>query len=271
MALLDDAEPVAVDACLAGGRYLRGAYQDGTSEVTHSAVDAKSTADVGAEERMLAVLEESLPEHTVDAEESGVHPGDDRYRWVVDPLDGTNNFEAGLPTFASAVTLVVDGEPALAAAYVPMPDDLYVCRRDRGLRYGATPVDRAETPAPPPEAATVMSVVGHDVKREAATRAVSEAINRGIEAACKRRLESWCPTVHWGLLARGRIDGAVCYRPDEEEQSLGELFVEAVGYETARGDDGTEPAAAGDDGEWFVAARTDPLFEELLAVVEDAL
>ena len=126
-----------------------------------------------------------------------------------------------------------------------------------------------------------MSVVGHDVKREAATRAVSEAINRGIEAACKRRLESWCPTVHWGLLARGRIDGAVCYRPDEEEQRLGELFVEAVGYETARSDDGTEPAAAGDggtepatageDGEWFVAARTDPLFEELLAVVEDAL
>ena len=271
MALLDDAEPVAVDACLAGGRYLRGTYQDGTSEVTHSSVDAKSTADAGAEERMLAVLEESFPEHTVDAEESGVHPGDDRYRWVVDPLDGTNNFEAGLPTFASAVTLVVDGDPALAAAYVPMPDDLYVCRRDRGLCYGATPVDRAETPAPPPNAATVMSVVGHDVKREVATRAVSEAINRGIEAACKRRLESWCPTVHWGLLARGRIDGAVCYRPDEEEQRLGELFVEAVGYETARGDDGTETAAAGDDGEWFVAARTDPLFEELLAVVGNAL
>jgi len=89
MALLDDAEPVAVDACLAGGRYLRGAYQDGTSEVTHSAVDAKSTADIGAEERMLAVLEESFPDHTVDAEESGRHPGDDRYRWIVDPLDGT--------------------------------------------------------------------------------------------------------------------------------------------------------------------------------------
>ena len=49
MALLDDAEPVAVDACLAGGRYLRGAYEDGTSEVTHSSVDAKSTADAGAE------------------------------------------------------------------------------------------------------------------------------------------------------------------------------------------------------------------------------
>ena len=200
------------------------------------------------------------PDHAVDAEESGHHPGDDAHRRVVDPLDGTNNFEAGLPSFAAAVTLVVDGDPALAAAYAPLPDDLYVCRRDRGVRYGATPVDRAETPAPPPEAATVMSVIGHDVKRDAEASAVSERINRGVEATCKRRLESWSPTVHWGLLARGRIDGAVCYRPDEEEQLLGELFVEAVGHETA----------TAEGGEWFLAARTGALRAALLDVVEDA-
>jgi myo-inositol-1(or 4)-monophosphatase len=261
MVRLDDAEPVAVDACLAAGGYLRRAYHDGSSEVEHSAVDAKSSADVEAETRMLDVLEEAFPDHTVDAEESGRHPGDDRYRWIVDPLDGTNNFEAGLPSFATAVTLVVDGDPALAAAHVPLSDDLYVCRRDRGLRYGSTPVDGDETPAPSPEAATVMSVVGHDVKRDADASAVSAAIDRGIEAVCKRRLESWSPTVHWGLLARGRLDGAVCYRPDAEEQRLGELFVDAVDHETARGDDGS----------WFVAARTPRLQGELRAVVEDAI
>jgi myo-inositol-1(or 4)-monophosphatase len=261
MTLLDDAESVAVDACLAGGEYLRDVYHDGSSEANHSAIDTKSSADVGAERRMLDVLCESFPGHAVDAEESGHHSGDDRYRWVVDPLDGTNNFEAGLPAFASAVTLLVEDEPALAAAYVPIPDDLYVCRHDRGLRYGATPVDGAETPAPAPEAATVMSVIGHDVKRDPEASAVSEAINRDVEATCKRRLESWSPTVHWGLLARGRIDGAVCYRPDAEEQLLGELFVESVGHETA----------AGDDGEWFVAARTERLAADLRAVVEDAL
>ena len=260
MSLLDDAEPVAVDACLAAGRYLRGVYHDGSSEASHSSVDTKSSADVGSEQRMLEVLEDAFPDHAVDAEESGHHPGDDAHRWVVDPLDGTNNFEAGLPSFASAVTLVVDGDPALAAAYAPLPDDLYVCRRDRGVRYGTTPVDRAETPAPPPEAATVMSVIGHDVKRDAEASAVSERINRGVEATCKRRLESWSPTVHWGLLARGRIDGAVCYRPDEEEQLLGELFVEAVGHETA----------TAEDGEWFLAARTGALRAALLDVVEDA-
>jgi len=104
MARLDDAEPVAVDACLAAGGYLRRAHHDGSSEVEYSAVDVNASADVEAETRMLDILEEAFPEHTVDADESGRHPGDDRYRWIVDPLDGTNDFEAGLPSFATAVT-----------------------------------------------------------------------------------------------------------------------------------------------------------------------
>jgi len=261
MALLDDAEPVAVDACLEAGQYLRRVYQDGSSDADHSSVDVTSSADVGAETRMLDGIEDAFPDHAIDAEESGHHPGDDRHRWIVDPLDGTNNFEAGLPSFAAAVTLLVEDDPALAAAYVPIPDDLYVCRRDTGLRYGSTPVAEPETPAPPPEAATVLSVIGHDVKRDPDARAVSAAIDRGIEAACKRRLESWSPTVHWGLLARGRLDGAVCYRPDTEEQRLGELFVDAVGHETARGP----------DGEWFVAARTADLHDDLMTVLTAAL
>ena len=129
MTLLDDAEPVAVDACLAGGRYLRGAYQDGTSEVTHSTVDAKSTADVSAEERMLAVLEESFPDHTVEAEESGVPPGDDRYRWVVDGVVRER--------------LLEDGEHALLG--IGVGGGFRVDRRVGHLR-GAVPIGAAEVP-----------------------------------------------------------------------------------------------------------------------------
>ena len=264
MPLPENAESVAVAACLAGGRYLERAFETGDTEATYLATDAKSSADVESEERMLAVLEEAFPEHTVDAEESGVYAGEDRYRWVVDPLDGTNNFEAGLPSFAAAATLLVDGEAELAVVHAPVPDDLYVCRRGEGLRYGGASGDPAErvtgdeTPTVDPEAATVMSVIGHDVKRDAEASAVSARIDRGIEAACKRRLESWSPTVHWGLLARGRVDGAVAYRPDAEEQPLGELFVEAAGLETAAGE------------EWFVAARTGALREALVEVVAEA-
>ncbi|WP_336134364.1 inositol monophosphatase family protein [Natronomonas amylolytica] len=255
----DGAESVAIDACLRGGRYLRAAFRDGQTDADHSATDVKSSADVESETRMLEVLTDAFPDHTIDAEESGRHAGDDRYRWIVDPLDGTNNFEAGLPSFAAAVTLLVDGEAELGVVHVPTTDELYVARRGDGLRYDGTPVDGTEASALTTESATVMSVIGHGVKADAAASAVSETINRGIEDACKRRIESWSPTVHWGLLARGRIDGAVCYRPDAEEQALGELFVDVVGHETASGE------------EWFVAARTDALCDRLATIAADAV
>ena len=259
MPVPENAEPIAVAACLAGGRYLRRTFAEGDTDAEHSAIDVKSSADVASERRMLAVLREAFPEHVVDAEESGRHGGgDERHRWIVDPLDGPNNFEAGMPSFATAVTLLVDGRAELAVAHVPVTEELYVCTRE-ALRYDGDRVDGPETPAPDPGSATVMTVIGHDVKRDPDATAVSRRIDRGVEHGCKRRLASWSPTVHWGLLARGRIDGAVCYRPDAEEQRLGELFVEAVGMPTGTGQ------------EWFVAGRTETLRDRLVGVVEDAI
>ncbi|WP_049929183.1 inositol monophosphatase family protein [Halopiger goleimassiliensis] len=251
-------EATAIEACTVGGRYLRSVYRSGETAADLRAHDVKSSADTGSEDRMLEVIRSRFPDHRIDAEESGVHEGAE-YEWLVDPLDGTNNFESGLPSFATAVT-VVDLEhcdPVLGVVSVPLLDDLYVGRRGRGVRYDGRSVAGDEGQTADPATATVVSIIGHDVKRDPEHRAVSEAINRGIEDRCKRRLESWSPTVHWGLLARGRLDGIVCYRPDREEQLLGELFARESGLETAAGE------------EWFVAAGTDPVFDALRAIVDE--
>lgn len=248
-------ESTAIEACLAGGRYLRAAFRSGDTDVTYLDHDVKSSADTGAEERMLEVVRSAFPDHRIYAEESGVHAGDDRYEWIVDPLDGTNDFEAGLPTFASAITVLAGDEPRLGVVYVPIPDDLYVGERGEGVRYNGRPV-RAVSDVSPGRA-TVVSVIGHAVKRDPDRRATAEAIDRAVERRCKRRLESWSPTVHWGLLARGRLDGIVCYRPDREEQRLGELFARESGLRTRRGED------------WFVGGANAELVESLTDAVEE--
>ena len=247
-------EATAIEACKAGGTYLRDVYRSGTTTVEAGEHDVKSSADTAAEERIRSVVRDRFPDHPIEAEESGFHAGSGRYRWLVDPLDGTNNFEAGLPSFATGITVldtagegVEDPDPVLGVVYVPVSDDLYVGRRGDGVRHDGQPVTAdSDLEA---AAATVVSVIGHDVKRVPEHAAVSAAINRAIEKRCKRRLESWSPTVHWGLLARSRLDGVVCYRPDREEQLLGELFATESGLRTADGDD------------WFVAAGNDDVFE----------
>lgn len=259
---LDPIETTAIEACKVGGTYLRDAYRSGATTVDAGEHDIKSSADTAAEKRILSVVRDRFPAHPIEAEESGVHEGNGRYWWLVDPLDGTNNFEAGLPSFATGIT-VLDVEaddspdPVLGVVYAPVTDDLYVGRRGHGVRHDGTPV-QAESDLEP-AAATVVSVIGHDVKRRPEHAAVSESINRAIETRCKRRLESWSPTVHWGLLARGRLDGVVCYRPDREEQLLGELFATESGLWTAADDDGT----------WFVAAATDELFETVQGIARE--
>ncbi|WP_049924498.1 inositol monophosphatase family protein [Halopiger djelfimassiliensis] len=259
---LDTVERTAIEACRVGGAFLRDSYRNGETDVDPGEHDVKSSADTGSERRMLSVIESRFPDHPIDAEESGRHGGSGPYEWVVDPLDGTNNFESGLPSFATAVTVLEtdgapDPRPVLGVVYIPLLDELYVGRRDGGVRYNGRPVSADRGRALEPSTATVVTVIGHDVKRQPDRRAVSASIDRAVEKRCKRRLESWSPTVHWGLLARGRLDGIVCYRPDREEQALGELFADESGLETERGDD------------WFVAGVTRETFDALREIVAE--
>ncbi len=55
--------------------------------------------DEQAEEAILDVLQ-SASSYGVLAEESGMSAGQSELMWVVDALDGTNNFARGLPLFA---------------------------------------------------------------------------------------------------------------------------------------------------------------------------
>lgn len=254
---LDAMENAAIRACRDGGAYLRDAFRADRREAEFTANDAKAVADRESERRMLDVVLESFPDHHVYAEESGDHPGDEPYRWIIDPLDGTNNFTAGMPSFATAVAVLRDDDPVLAVTYVPLLDDLYVARRGGGVRYNDERVTAdADRSA---ERSTVGFVVGHDVKLDEDLLATSREIRNRLESRCKRVVESWSPCVHWGLLARGLMDGMVTFYPDDEEQRAGELFAAEAGVHSRPSD------------EWYVGAGDESSFSDLVEEVESAL
>jgi myo-inositol-1(or 4)-monophosphatase len=247
-----DIENTAVRAVLAGGRILRERFAQ-EPDADFSPHDVKAAADRASEERMLDVIRDSHPGHAVYAEESGdVATGGDR-RWIVDPLDGTNNFVAGLPSFASAAVVLDDDGPLAGAVYVPTSDDLYAARRGEGVTHDGAPVDAASDV--PVAAATVGFVIGHDVKLDGRLDEAA-AMQDSLAAATKRVIESWSPCVHWGALARGRLDGMVCFHPDDEEQQVGELLASEAGASVARPEDGL-----------YVAATRDAVCEALVAAV----
>ena len=228
----DDIEAVARGTVLAGGAVLRARYRDGDTDGDYTDHDVKAAADEAAEARMLPLVRRAFPDHAIFSEEAGEFAGSEPYRWILDPLDGTNNFTAGLPTFASSVAVVHEGEPMVAAIHQPATDETYLARRGSGVQYQGERV-RAESDVPP-EAATVAMIVGRDVPRTPALAEQAETIRERIGENTKRVVDSWAPTVHSGLFARGRLQGLVQFHPDEEEQTVTELFASEAGAVTRR-------------------------------------
>jgi myo-inositol-1(or 4)-monophosphatase len=55
-----------------------------------------------------------------------------RYVWIVDPIDGTRAYLAGLPDWAVSVALVVDGRPVTACLYAPVTDEFFMAVAGNG-------------------------------------------------------------------------------------------------------------------------------------------
>ncbi|MFD1599831.1 inositol monophosphatase family protein [Halobellus rarus] len=269
-------EAVAARAVRAGGDYLADAFRDVDVEAEYGTDDVKSAADRIAEDRALAVVGDAFPDHAVHGEESG-RDGDHRYEWVVDPLDGTNNFAAGIPSFATAACVLEDGEPLVSAIYEPLPDSLYLARRGDGATADGEPMT-ADSDLSLPRG-TVSFVVGLPAVRDDDHRAVAREVESAVDARCKRVINTWSPCVDWGLLARGGLEGLVAYRPDVYEQYAGALLAEESGVvrrvfdiDEERGElrEMTDPAATGVDG-LYVAAPDGETCDLLVEAATEAL
>ncbi|MDD5263885.1 MAG: inositol monophosphatase family protein [Candidatus Bipolaricaulis sp.] len=135
-ATLRDALAVAVDAARRAGTVLRrGLWDvDKTSRVKAHRHDPVTVYDCEAERILIEALGSAFPTWGIVSEEGTNRPGSSPYRWIVDPLDGTNNLLRGVPHFATSIGLADDRGPALACIYDPCRDELYTAIRGQGAR-----------------------------------------------------------------------------------------------------------------------------------------
>jgi myo-inositol-1(or 4)-monophosphatase len=97
-------------------------------------------ADLAAERCLLELLAQRFPDHSVVAEESGYMDRGSPYTWVIDPLDGTSNFAAGIPWFGVMIALLRHQQPRLAVMYLPVEDRLYFAEQGQGAQANGQPV-----------------------------------------------------------------------------------------------------------------------------------
>jgi len=114
------------------------------SEVDHLQVSRKGTAnfvtvaDTRTEKLLVAELKKVRPTYGFLLEEGGEIKGkDDKFRWIIDPLDGTSNFIHAIPYFCISIGLEerkADGSAEIVAGVIfdPIHNELFAAEKGKG-------------------------------------------------------------------------------------------------------------------------------------------
>lgn len=195
-----------------------------------------SQADLSAQ----AAFERHLPD-IIDAPVLGEEmPPEEQQRlwrhadsglWVLDPIDGTNNFVSGIPHFAVSVAYVRYGRSQLGVVYNPASGECFYAEQGQGAFCGNRRLTLTETGKKLHQA-----VAGVDVKRLRSGRLVS-SINNFAPFGTLRCMGS--STLDWCYLAAGRFDVYVHGGQNLWDYAAGALIFEEAGgcLATLEGDD----------------------------------
>ncbi|MBO4437424.1 MAG: inositol monophosphatase [Fibrobacter sp.] len=103
--------------------------------------DVVTRADLASEKLIVEGLREAFPTHSIRTEEAGIIEGSDsRYRWIIDPVDGTVNFSRGIPLWGISIALHFEGKPLVAVVNLPKLGELYTASKGGGAFMNGKPI-----------------------------------------------------------------------------------------------------------------------------------
>lgn len=104
------------------------------NKADHGAFDPVTAADKGAEAAIRQLISKTFPDHGVIGEEYGQDRPDAEFVWVLDPVDGTRAFVAGLPVWTTLIGLRYQGAPVLGLIGQAYLDEAFVGSKALGSR-----------------------------------------------------------------------------------------------------------------------------------------
>ena len=230
---LSRARTVAVDAARSAGALLLRRI-DSIREVRHkSAVDLVTDVDLQSEHEVCATLLAAFPNHTILGEEGGARAqagSDPRFRWIVDPLDGTTNYAHGFPFFCVSIGLEVEGELSLGVVYAPSLDELFVAERGRGATLNGQPIQVSATD----RLQDALLATGFPYERNLLARALRSFDALCFKSQAVRRAGS--AALDLCYVACGRLDGYWEHQVKPWDLAAGALLVIEAGGTISRVD-----------------------------------
>jgi myo-inositol-1(or 4)-monophosphatase len=143
---------VAIDLARTAGALVREQYGK-VRRLTKRHAEAVTDADRASQRLIVDGLRAKFPTDGIVGEEN--ETGDAitfdvanpaGRNWVIDPIDGTNNFVAGLGAFAVCIGLLEAGMPTVGVVYDVTRDLMYAAAKGHGANLNAQPISAITTP-----------------------------------------------------------------------------------------------------------------------------
>ena len=189
-------------------------------------INLVTEADLASEALIIERIRSYYPKHAILAEESGnavIIGGENTWKWIIDPLDGTTNYAHGYPCFCVTLALEHDGEIVVGVTFDPTRNELFAAESGRGASLNNKPIRVSQTE----NLGDALIVTGfpYDFKRRGNfTRHLTEFMlsSRGV-----RRDGS--AAIDMAYVACGRFDGFWEEGLNPWDMAAGVLLIEEAG------------------------------------------
>ncbi len=135
----------AIDAAVAAGKVTAEFFLESIDVDTKTDDTPVTEADRRAEAYIRERIEETYPSHSILGEEAGENGRDSDYRWIIDPIDGTQSFIRGVPLYTVLIALEVKGEPVVGVIHNPPLQETVAGATGVGCFYNGSPCQVSST------------------------------------------------------------------------------------------------------------------------------
>jgi len=127
---------LALAAAREAGRSTLEFFQQSNLQVERKSDNSPVTeADRRAEQLLRSRISDAFPGDAILGEEFGEQAGNSRFRWILDPIDGTKSFICGVPLYGTLVGVEHEGTSVIGVIDIPALDECVYAAADHGAWY----------------------------------------------------------------------------------------------------------------------------------------
>jgi myo-inositol-1(or 4)-monophosphatase len=222
---LKHALAAAVKAARAAGKIMRDNWHRPKQVNSSEAHDIKLELDVRCQKLITKILRASFPEISLLGEEGISGDVSAKYRWVVDPIDGTVNYFFGMPHAAVSIALQHRGKSVLGVIYDPFTGEIWTTIKGEPARLNRKIV-RVSNRSKIEDCVIAM---GFSKSRENLEKSLPHVIRISRRAKKIRIMGS--AALELAYVASGRLDAYIERTINLWDVAAGQLLIENAGGE----------------------------------------